>query len=94
MGKGRPCAHGAAKCANCGGPHGVRAGACTAKREAREASRGWRPPPPLRRERMAAEAPKAPEDEAPATQEGLVGGAEVGMGEEEGSDQAAMEMGE
>ena len=40
VGKGRPCPHGATKCANCGGLHGSRAGACTAKRSARQLARG------------------------------------------------------
>ena len=40
VGKGRPCAHGVVKFANCGGPHGARADACTAKREARVEARG------------------------------------------------------
>ena len=68
--------------------------ACTAKRKARGAARGWKPPPPLRRERRAAEAPKAPEDEIPAVQEGMEGEAEVEMEEEKGPVQASMEMGE
>ena len=38
--KGRPCPHGTTKCANCGGLHGSRAGACTAKRSARQLARG------------------------------------------------------
>ena len=45
VGRGRPCPHGTAKCANCGGPHGARADACAAKREARGAARRWRSPP-------------------------------------------------
>ena len=69
VGKGHPCPHGAAKCANCGGSYGARADACAAKREARLSARGWRSPPPLRRERGAT-APEAPEHEAPVTQEG------------------------
>ena len=70
VGKGYPCPHGAAKCANCGGAHGARADACAFKREARQSAKGWRPPLPPRRERRAAGAPKSPETEAPATQEG------------------------
>ena len=50
-GKGRPCPHGTTKCANCGGPHGSRADACTAKRSARQLARGWKSPSPPRRER-------------------------------------------
>ena len=39
VGKGHPCPHGVAKCANCGEAHGGRADACAAKREARLVSR-------------------------------------------------------
>ena len=39
-GRGRPCPYGTTKCPNCGGPHGTRADACTAKMEARGAARG------------------------------------------------------
>ena len=39
------------KFANCGGPHGARADACAAKREARVEARGWRSPSPKRREK-------------------------------------------
>ena len=46
--------HVMAKCANCGGPHGTRADACTAKRIAQHAARGWRSPPPPKKERKAA----------------------------------------
>ena len=77
MGKGHPCPHGAARCANCGGAHGARADACAAKREARLSARGWRSPPPPRRERGAA-APAAPEHEVPvATEEVEEGATEV-----------------
>ena len=78
MGKGHPCPHGAAKCVNCGEAHGARADACAAKREARLAARGWRSPPPPRRERGAA-APEASVGETPAAQKGAEeGGTEVG----------------
>ena len=40
VGKGHPCPHGVAKCANCGGSHGAWADACATKREARLAARG------------------------------------------------------
>ena len=73
MGKGHPCPYGVAKCANCGGARGARADACAAKREARLSARGWRSPPPPRRERGAV-APEAPEDEAPAAPEEGEGG--------------------
>ena len=36
---------------NCGGPHGARADACAAKKIAQHAARGWRSPPPPRREK-------------------------------------------
>ena len=52
VGRGHPCPHGAVKCANCGGPHGARADACVAKREARVEARGWRSPSPKRREKV------------------------------------------
>ena len=58
------CPHVTAKCANCGGPHSARADACAAKRIAQHAARGWRSPPPLRRERRA-----APEVATPAVEE-------------------------
>ena len=45
--------HVTAKCANCGGPHGARTDACTAKKIAQQATRGvllgWRPQPPRRK---------------------------------------------
>ena len=94
VGKGHPCPHGAAKCANCGGAHGARADACAFKREARQPARGWRLPPPPRRERRAADAPKSPETETPATQGGEgVGEAEVDSGER-GPAPTVMETGE
>ena len=92
-GRGRPCPHGTAKCANCWGPHGARADACTAKREARGAARGWRSPPPPRRERRAVEAPRTFEDEIPAAHEGMEGETGVEMKEEGGPVQTAMEPG-
>ena len=45
------CPHTTAKCANCGGPHGARADACAARKIAQHAARGWRSPPPPRREK-------------------------------------------
>ena len=51
VGRGRMCPHTTAKCANCGGPHGARADVCVARKIAQHASRGWRSPPPPRRER-------------------------------------------
>ena len=66
MGIGRMCPHTTAKCANCGGPHGARADACQAKRIAQHAARGWRSPPPLRREKKR----EAPGVEAPGVEEG------------------------
>ena len=84
VGKGHPCPHGATKCANCGEAHGARADACAAKREARLAARGWRSPPPPRRERGAA-APEAFIGETPAAQGGAEeGGTVVGTQEEGG----------
>ena len=59
------CPHTTAKCANCGGPHGARADACQAKRIAQHAARGWRSPPPPRREKK-----EAPGAEAPGVEEG------------------------
>ena len=58
------CPHTTAKCANCGGPHGARADACQAKRIAQHATRGWRSPPPPRRERK-----RAPEMKTPGVEE-------------------------
>ena len=66
MGRGRPCAHGVVKCANCGGPHGARADACAAKREARVEARGWRSPSPKRREK--GKKPEVPKERTTATQ--------------------------
>ena len=93
VGRGRPCHHGTTRCANCGGPHGARADARTAKRETRGEARGWRPPLPPRRERGVAEAPEEPEIEATAAQDEARGEAEVEVEEEGGSGQA-MGMGE
>ena len=78
-GKGHPYPHGAAKCANCGGPHGARADACAAKRDAHGAAKGWRSPSLPRREKRPTEVPETPEDETPAAQEGLGGEVEVEM---------------
>ena len=63
-----------------------------AKRGARLSARGWRSPPPSRRERGAA-APEAPVNETPTAQEG---GTEVEAQEEGGSAQEGegMETGE
>ena len=94
VGRGRPCPHGVAKCANCGRPHGARADACAATREARGEARGWRSPPPPRGERRTAEAPKGPEIEATVVQVEEMGEAEVVVEEEGGSVQTAMEVGE
>ena len=75
---------------NCYGSETISEGAyrfqsfCAAKRKARGGVRGWRSPPPPRRERKAAERPKFPEVEILAGQEGKEGKAEVEMGEEEG----------
>ena len=60
------CPHTTAKCANCGGPHGARADACAAKKIAQHAARGWRSPPPLRREKKR----EARGVEAPGVEEG------------------------
>ena len=59
-GRGRGCPHITTQCANCGGPHGVRADACAAKREARQLAWKWGSPSRQRKERGAA-APEAPE---------------------------------
>ena len=90
VGKGRPCPHETAKCANCGGPHGARADACAAKREARGGARGWRSPCPRRREK--GKGPEKPEERATAAQGKEEGEAEVSVPEEEGAAQAAMGM--
>ena len=58
VGRSRMCPHTTAKCANCGGPHGARADAYAAKRIAQHTARGWRSPPPPRREQRK-EAPFA-----------------------------------
>ena len=65
VGKGRMCPHTTAKCANCGGPHGARADACQAGRIAQHAARGWRSPPPPRREKRR----EAPGATAPGVEE-------------------------
>ena len=54
------------KFANCGGPHGARADACAAKREARVEARGWRSPSPKRREK--GKEPEVPKERTAATQ--------------------------
>ena len=69
----------------------ARADACAAKRTARQLARGWKTPPPPRRER------KAPGAETTAAQgEGESGEAEVEAREEGGSAQAGegMELGD
>ena len=93
MGRGRGCPHETTKCANCKGPHGARADACAAKKEARQLAWRWRSPPRSRREKGAA-APEVPENETPAAQGEEVGEAEVEAREEGGLGQAAMEAGE
>ena len=91
VGRSRPCPHGQTKCANCGGPHRARADACAAKKTALQLARGWKTPPPPRRER------KVPGAETTAAQgEGESGEAEVEAREEGGSAQAGegMELGD
>ena len=86
-GKGQTCKHVTAKCVNCRGPHFAQANDSPKKREAQQEAKGWRSPPPQRRERET-KAPEAPEGETPsalATEEGEV---EV----EEGSEPAPEEM--
>ena len=68
VGRGLLCPHGTAKCANYGGTHGARADACAAKREARQCARGWRTPPPQRKEQGAEGPTEAPESAEPAAQ--------------------------
>ena len=80
VGKGRPCPHGTVKCANCGGPHGARADAFAAKKEARVEARGWRPPSPRRQEK--GKRPEVPEERTTATQGEEEGEAVVGEGTE------------
>lgn len=75
-GRGRMCPHTTAKCANCGGPHGAGADACAARRIAQNAARGWRSPPPPRREQRR----DAPGATAPGVEE--EGGSEVEGGAE------------
>ena len=90
VGKGRPCPHGVVKCANCGGPHGARADACAAKREARGEARGWRSPSSKRQEK--GKGSEKPEKQTAATQGEGEGEAGVSVPEEEGAAKAAMEM--
>ena len=90
VGRGRPCPHGTVKCANCGGPHGARADACAAKREARGEARGWRSPSPKRR--VKGRGLEEPDLRTAAAQGEGEGEAEASMAEEEGPAQAAMEM--
>ena len=69
------CPHTTAKYANCGGPHGARADACVSKKIAQHAAKGWRSPPPPRREQRR----EAPGSTAPGVEEGepeVEGGAE------------------
>ena len=75
-GRGHGCTHVTIQCANCKGPHGARADACGAKKEARQLAWGWRSPPRPRREK-GAEAPEAPEAETPAAQQELGESAEA-----------------
>ena len=82
MGRGRMCPHTTAKCVNCGRPHGARADACQAKRIAQHATRGWRSPPPPRREKK-----EAPGVEAPGVKEAP----EVEMEEVEREEHEAVE---
>ena len=97
-GRGRGCSHTTTRCANCKGPHGARADACAAKKEARQLAWRWRSPPRQRREKgPGTKASEAPECETPAAQgEGEVGEAEVTATEEGGPAQAeeGMELGE
>ena len=90
MGRGHPCPYGAVKCANCGGPHGARADACAAKREARVEAKGWRSASPKRREK--GKGPERPEERATTTQGGEEGEVEVTVPERGGAAQVAMEM--
>ena len=92
VGRGCLCPHGTVKRANCGGPHGARADACAAKREARGEARGWQSPPPACRGRGAAEVPEEPEIVATAAQGEEESEAEAEVVEEGESVQAAMEM--
>ena len=85
MGKGHPCPHGTARCANCGGAHGARAEACARKREASQRPGGGRPNPPPCLER------KAPEADAPPGQGG--GEAETKGEVQPGAEEGAREEG-
>ena len=80
------CSHTTAKCANCGGPHGARADACVAKKIAQHASRGWRSPPPPRREKKrkvpVAEAPGVEKEDVPEVEMEEAGGEGFGATEE------------
>ena len=66
VGRGHMCSHTTTKCANCGGPRGARADVCGAKRIAQHAARGWRSPPPPRREKRR----ETPGATAPDVEEG------------------------
>ena len=57
--KGQACAHVVAKCPNCRDPRTAQPKLCPKTKEAREAGRGWRSPPPLSRrgERAPAASP-------------------------------------
>ena len=90
VGRGRPCPHGTVKCANYGGPHGARADACAAKREARVEARGWRSPPPRGREK--GEKPEVPRKRTTSTQGEEEGEVEVIVPEGEEVAQAVMGM--
>ena len=90
VGRGRPCPHGVGKYANRGGPHGARADACAAKREARVEARGWRSPSPKRRQK--GKGSEVPKERTTATQGEEEGEAEVTVPEGEEAAQAVMEM--
>ena len=90
MGRDRICPHGVVKRANCGGPHGARADACAAKREAGGEARGWRSPSPKRREK--GKGSETPKERTTAIQGEEEGEAEVTVPGEEGAAQAVMEM--
>lgn len=74
-GRGRRCPHVTTRCANWKGPHGARADAYAAKKEARQLAWRWKSPPRPPKEKGATtpEAPEHEEQVLPSHGEGIGG---------------------